>query len=128
MKTATSYQEVQTRSDEKKILAFDFLGYTVFVGTNAASNDTLVSSHKTEHPKCLWLHIIGRKGAHCVLCLCDKQGPIDMMVLRFAAHKALKFSGVKTGRVAFAPLDDVYKPEHSAEGIFRTWRVDHVEL
>lgn len=122
------YEEVQLRDEGKKILAFDFLGYTVFVGTNAVSNDSLVADHKKNHPRCIWLHVIGRKGCHSVLCIGDKEQPIDSIVMRFAAGKTLKFSGVKVGRVAFAPLIDVYKPEHSAVGIYRTWRTEHVEI
>lgn len=122
------YEEVQLRAAKKQILVFDFLGYSVFVGTNAHSNDTLVSDHKANHPKCLWLHVIGRKGCHAVLCSGERTGAIDAMVMRFAAHKTLKFSGVKNGRVAFAPLMDVYKPEQSSEGIYRTWRTESIEI
>lgn len=123
------YQEVQDREEEKRILVYDFLGYSVFVGCNAKANERLVADHKQNHPKCLWMHVVGRKGPHVILCL--GQSPvtnIDQIVMRYAAGRSLKFSGLKSGKVIYAPLEDVYKPEKSQEGIYRTWRTSTIEL
>jgi predicted ribosome quality control (RQC) complex YloA/Tae2 family protein len=124
-----SYQEVQDREEAKRILVYDFLGYSVFVGCNAKANERLVADHKLNHPKCLWMHVVGRKGPHVILCVGNVPvGNIDMIVLRYAASRSLKFSGLKFGKVTYAPLEDVYKPEKSQEGIYRTWRTNTIEL
>lgn len=123
------YQEVQDREEEKRILVYDFLGYSVFVGCNAKANERLVADHKGNHPQCIWMHVVGRKGPHVVVCLGHTPAPaIDMIVLRYAAGRALKFSGLKLGKVTYAPLEDVYKPEKSSPGIYRTWRTTTIEL
>lgn len=125
---AAADQEMEYKDDAKKILVFDFLGYSVFVGCNAQANDQLVNDHKKNHPKCLWMHVVGRKGAHIVLCRGDKDGEIQPIVMRYAAGRTLKFSGIEKGRVTYAPLEDVYKPDQASHGIFRTWRTTEIEL
>lgn len=125
---AVEKDEMEYRDDAKKILCFDFMGYSVFVGCNALANDTLVGDHKKNHPQCVWLHVAGRKGAHVVLCRGTKEGDIAAIVLRYAAGRALRFSGLKAGRVVHAPLEDVYKPDQSSRGIFRTWQTTEIEL
>lgn len=121
--------DIEPRDEAKRILIFDFLGYTIFVGTNAKANESLVSQHKADHPLCVWMHVIGRKGPHVIVC--KSHAPdvdIDAIVLRYASNRALKFAGLKTGRVLYAPLEDVYKPEQGSPGIYRTWRTSFVEL
>lgn len=119
------------QADRQRITVYDLEGYTIYVGRNALSNEALVSDHKKNHPKCLWLHAFGQKGPHVVLCLVnDMRGdlPVDPMVLRCAAAKALKFSNGVAKKVVYAPLEDVYKPEKGQQGIFRTWRTSLIEL
>lgn len=127
--TVFADKEMEMRDESKRVLVFDFLGYSIFVGQNAMANEALVSGHKCDHPNCLWMHVIGRKGP-CVV-VCKGHAPeveVDRIVLRYAASRALKLSGIKTGRVLVAPLCDVYKPEQALNGIFRTWRTEFVEL
>lgn len=122
-------EDIESRNAEKRILAFDILGYSIFVGCNAQSNELLVSDHKQNHPACLWMHVVGRRGPHVVLCLAKAPTvPVANVVMRYAASRALKFSGLKNGQVLYAPLEDVFKPERAREGIYRTWRTDCVEL
>jgi len=121
--------DVETQDEAKKILVYDFLGFSIFVGCNAKANEALVSDHKTNHPKCFWLHTMGRRGPSVVLCLGHAPDvPPEMIVMRYAASRALKLSGLKKGRVVYSPLDDVYKPEQGSPGIYRTWRTSFVEL
>lgn len=125
MKSDTEIEPIE----EKKIRVYDFLGYSIFAGCNARANEKLVSGHKALHPACLWLHVLGRKGPHVVVCLGTKQKITpDMVVLRYAASRALRLAGLKEGKVAIAPLEDVYKPEQGQDGIYRTWRTEQIEL
>lgn len=117
--------------DQKRVTVYDLQGYTIYVGRNALSNEALVADHKKNHPKCLWFHAFGQKGPHVVLCLRGSglgDGPVDPMVLRCAAAKAIKFSNGKATKVVYAPLEDVYKPEKGQQGIYRTWRTTLIEL
>lgn len=123
-----TYEPVQTRKEPKKLLCYDFRKHSVFVGLNALANETLISRHKVEHPRCIWMHVVGRKGPHVVLCLGDPERQPDLVVLRYAAGRALKFTGLSKGKVIYAPLEDVFKPEQSTEGIYRTWRTETIEI
>lgn len=112
--------------DDQNIISFDFMGYLIYVGRNAASNDTLVLEHKN-HPKCIWFHVVGGKGAHVVLCTKEKEEP-DMTVIRRAADLAYRFAKTDRKLVRYAHLEDVYKPENMRVGSWRTWRTTIIEL
>lgn len=118
--------------DAKLVTVYDIQGYSIYVGRNARSNEALVSEHKRDHPHCLWFHALGQKGPHVVLCVENvnkpQDAPVDPMVLRCAAAKALKFTNATTKKVVYAPLEDVYKPEKGQQGIYRTWRTTVIEL
>lgn len=117
--------------DQRKVTVYDLQGYTIYVGRNALSNEALVADHKRSHPKCLWFHAYGQKGPHVVLCVYGVNldgAPVDPMVVRCAASKAIKFSNGASKKVVFAPLEDVYKPEKGQQGIYRTWRTTLIEL
>ncbi len=125
MKTAP---EIETQEESKRIKVFDFMGFTIFAGQNAEANESLVTNHKRDHEACTWLHVSGRKGPSVILCLGTRGEEAPLIVLRYAAGRALKLAGLKNGQVVFAPLIDVYKPQHSSPGIFRTWRTGTIEL
>lgn len=121
----------ETLVDQRRVTVYDLQGYTIYVGRNALSNEALINDHKKSHPKCIWLHAFGQKGPHVVLCLDSSANsglPVDPMVLRCAASKALKFSNGQSKKVVYAPLEDVYKPQKGQPGIFRTWRTSTIEL
>jgi predicted ribosome quality control (RQC) complex YloA/Tae2 family protein len=117
--------------DEKRIKRFTFMSFKVLVGMNALSNEKLISEH--EHPRCLWFHAQGASGAHVILCLgnegfnSDLHG-VDNAARRYAASLAIKFSDRSSKKVSVAPLEDVYKPQHSRVGVFRTWRQEVIEI
>lgn len=118
--------------DTARIKKYTFRGFKVFVGLNALSNEKLVSEH--EHPRCLWFHAFGARGAHVVLCLGHEKGisadpaQVDQSAKRFSASMALKFSDRSSKQVSFAPIEDVYKPQGSKSGVFRTWRTERIEI
>lgn len=129
LQSSTDSDEVLV--DQRRVTVYDLQGYTIYVGRNALSNEALVADHKKSHPKCLWFHAFGQKGPHVVLCTFNNlRGdlPVDPMVLRCAASKALKFSNGVSKKVVYAPLEDVYKPEKGQQGIYRTWRTTLIEL
>lgn len=116
--------------DDRAILIYDYRGYTIFIGRNALSNENLVTNHG--HPACLWMHVQGSKGPHLILCTHARNGDRtqdgDLDAVRHAAKLALKYSRTESTRVAYAPLEDVYKPANSGPGIFRTWKTNFIEL
>lgn len=117
--------------NQKKVTVYDLPGYTIYVGRNALSNEALVADHKKSHPKCFWLHAFGQTGPHVILCIYHANSrniPVDPMVLRYAASKAIKFSCGISKKVIYAPLEDVYKPERGQSGIYRTWRTTTIDL
>lgn len=120
--------DIEMVDEAKRIKAFDFLGHTIFVGLNASANESLVVDHKRDHKSCIWLHVAGRKGPSVVLCLGAKQLEAPVIVLRYAAGRALRMAGLDKGQVLYAQLQDVYKPEKAQTGIWRTWRTSVVEL
>lgn len=118
--------EVSVEKDDHNIHEFNFMGYKIFVGRNALSNEMLISEHKKLHKKCIWLHAANSKGAHVVLCLNGKPGPLDDVVIRRAAGLASKFSHSKELKVNWSELQDVYKPMEEVIGYWKTWKNDNV--
>lgn len=119
--------------DNDRIKRYTFKGFRVFVGLNALSNEKLISKHLDEHPRCLWFHAHSASGAHVILCLgangiSADPSSIDMAAKRYAASLAIKFSDRSSKKVNHAPLEDVYKPDNSRVGVFRTWRADFIEI
>lgn len=102
-----------------------YLGYSIYIGGNAASNDKLVAQH--EHRNCIWMHATCAKGAHIILCWEGKEMP-PLEVMRRAAGLALKHSKAMSNEVSFAPLLDVFRPDKSKIGHFVTWRTQTIQL
>lgn len=118
--------DTTVEKDDKNIHEFNFMGYKIFVGRNALSNEKLVKDHKKVHKQCIWLHVANSKGAHVVLCVEGKAQELDPVVLRRAAGLASKFSHTKESKVNWAELQDVYKPMEGVIGYFKTWKTDRV--
>lgn len=112
--------------DDHNIHEFNFMGYKIFVGRNALSNESLVAEHKKLHKRCIWLHAANSKGAHVILCLNSKAEPLDDVVLRRAAGLASKFSRTKELKVNWSELQDVYKPIEGVIGYWKTWKNDRI--
>jgi len=108
--------------DDHNIHEFNFMGYKIFVGRNALSNETLVSEHKKLHKKCIWLHASGTKGAHVVLCIHNHDKVMDDIILRRAAGLAARFSHDRNCNVVYAELQDVFKPIEGVIGVWKTWK------
>jgi predicted ribosome quality control (RQC) complex YloA/Tae2 family protein len=112
--------------DNQKIKRYTFMGFHVYVGMNALSNEKLITEH--EHKGCLWLHAFGASGAHVILCANGTGDVFDLPSKRYAASLALKFSDRSSKTISVAPLEDVYKPQHSRVGVFRTWRQETISI
>lgn len=129
--TVNPIEKANTRfpaKDDRNILIFDFLGYTVFVGRNALSNENLVQTHS--HMDCVWMHASGGKGAHVILCTSGADGSQDVYVkaLKYAGSLAIRFSKTSSKKVTYALLADVFKPQNGGPGIFRTWKTQYLEM
>lgn len=110
--------------DNHKIKRYTFMKFHVYVGMNALSNEKLITGH--EHKGCLWLHAFGASGAHVILCANGSSNLFDIPSRRYAASLALKFSDRSSKIISVAPLEDVYKPQNSRAGVFRTWRSETI--
>lgn len=115
------------RRNDRDIGIKDFMGFSIFYGKNAFSNETLIHDHKEKHENCIWLHAADAIGAHVVLCLRNKK-EAESTALRQAALIALQYSKSSLKTVSYAPLKDVYKPDGSRPGVFRTWRTETLEV
>lgn len=114
--------------DDKKINVHNFLGYKIFVGRNALSNEKLISEHKIQHKKCVWMHAHGVKGAHVIICLNGKEGKVDEIVFRRAMDLALWFSVKRENnkKVIWSELQDVFKPVEGVLGVWKTYKQNNV--
>lgn len=112
--------------DNSRIRHYNFMGFRIYVGMNALSNEKLVTDHS--HKNCLWLHALGASGAHVVVCVNGSNDKFDVSTRRYAASLALKFSDRSSKVVSVAPLEDVYKPKNSHAGVFRTWRTETITI
>lgn len=120
--------DIERQDEARRIKVYDFMGHSIFVGCNARANESLVQNHKRDHKACLWFHASEKSGPSVILCLGPKQLTPDMLVVRYAAARALRMSGLTKGQVLYAPLENVYKPEKSKDGLFRTFRTNVIEL
>jgi len=114
--------------DDRRIQVLDFLGYKIYVGRNALSNDRLVTEHKVLHKKCIWVHVFQAKGSHVIICRDDVEGPVNETVFRRAMDLALWFSAEreKNKKIIWAELQDVFKPIEGVSGAWKTYKKDHV--
>lgn len=113
--------------DNQHVKRYTFMGFHVFVGMNALSNEKLITEH--EHKGCLWFHALGASGAHVILCSSSGDGSnFHISSKRYAASLALKFSDRSSKIISVAPLEDVYKPQSSRAGVFRTWRQETITI
>lgn len=115
--------------DNKRIIRFHQQGYTIEIGLNALSNDSMVQTHVAtpDHSECLWMHADGARGSHVILCVSGKPAPADE-IIKFAAGKALKFSKSECSSVRYAHVSDLFKPDKAGPGVWKTRRYLQIDL
>ena len=111
--------------DDHRILNFQHAGYLVILGKNSFSNERLIADHA--HKECLWLHAMAARGSHVILCIHDRPEPAEE-VIQYAAKLALEHSHSQARTVSISLLRDVFKPEGSGIGIWKTSRSMSVEV
>lgn len=97
----------------------------IILGKNSFSNEKIINDH--EHRECLWLHAMAARGSHVILCLYNRPEPPEE-VLQYAARKALEHSHSQARTVSVSLLRDVFKPEGSGIGIFKTSKSISIEV
>ena len=111
--------------DDDRVLTLQHRGFIIYIGGNAMSNERLINEHP--HKTCLWFHAWGAKGAHVILC--DNQVmAFDDEAILFAADVALRHSRSSLRAVNYAKVGELYKPENSQPGIFRSHRSETLEV
>lgn len=127
--TLESLRNADPRKDDQNILTFQTSGFLILLGRNAFSNERLIADHP--HKYCLWLHAMAARGSHVVLCIHKNgEGQTDPTedVIQYAARIALENSHSQARTVSIALLSDVYKPEGSGIGVWKTSRRTCVEV
>lgn len=92
------------------------VGVRIRVGRSGADNDALTFRHARGRD--VWLHVVGRPGAHVVVPL-DRGGHPDPATLEVAAQLALAHSGFSEGddgEVAWTRVKYVRKPRNAPPG------------
>lgn len=111
--------------DDHRILNFQHKGYLIILGKNSFSNERIVLDHA--HRECLWMHAMAARGSHVILCIHDRTEP-DEEILQFAARIALEHSHSQARTVSVSLLRDVFKPEGSGTGIWKTTKSVSIEV
>lgn len=115
----------QPSKDDRRILNFQFKGYLVILGKNSFSNERIIADHA--HRECLWLHAMAARGSHVILCLHERPEPGED-VIQYAAALALEHSHSQARTVSVSLLRDVFKPDDSGVGIWKTSKSMSVEV
>jgi predicted ribosome quality control (RQC) complex YloA/Tae2 family protein len=121
---ATLKDDTPTK-DDRRILNFQHQGYMIILGKNSFSNERVVGEHP--HRECLWLHAMAARGSHVILCVHERPDPPEE-VITYAAKLALEHSHSQARTVSVSLLRDVFKPEGSGIGIWKTSRSMSVEV
>lgn len=120
-----SLHDERPSKDDRRILNFQHEGYIVTLGKNSFSNERIIADHP--HRECLWFHAMAARGSHVILCIHLRPEPTEE-VIQYAARLALEHSHSQARTVSIALLKDVFKPEGSGIGIFKTSRSMSVEV
>lgn len=114
-----------SKNDEPIVLSHD--GCIIYIGQNALSNERIIATHA--HKECLAIHAWGAKGSWVVLCHGVSNTPFTDDRIRFAAETAIKHTPTAEIRsVIFSRVSDLYKPEGSRDGVFRSNRQERIDL
>ena len=106
-------------SDNEEQLPFytlEVMGYPVWIGKNAKSNDTLVQK---AHKEDIWMHARGVPGSHLVIRMGNDKGmPSKKVLLEAASYAAFnsKAKGSKLAPVIITKKKYVRKPKGSSPG------------
>lgn len=115
-----------TGKDDDRIIVLQKDGAVLYIGANALSNEKIIATHP--HKDCLGLHAWGAKGSWVVLCHSDANVEFTDHLVQFAAETALKHSRSELRTVLYARILDLFKPENSTAGVWRSLRQEKIEL
>lgn len=102
----------------ERIVSFKANGFDVYLGLDAASNESLVLHHRRKHPDCLWFHAVGGVGPHLVMCVDGVEPDEESInaVVFMAAERSHSKSNLPVTLVRMARLKNVSKPLSGREG------------
>ncbi len=112
--------------DENRVIIREYEGYLIYVGQNALSNEKIVSEHP--HRECCWLHALGSRGGHVILCHAEIHENFSDEAIKKAAELALKFSRSQGRSVMFSRLENVVKPPKGGVGVFHPRKTTQLDL
>jgi predicted ribosome quality control (RQC) complex YloA/Tae2 family protein len=112
--------------DDNRVIIREFEGYMIHIGLNALSNERIVSHHP--HEECLWVHALGSRGSHVVVCHSGLHASFPDEVVRLAATLALKYSRSKGKSVNCSRLNNVIKPSGAGVGVFHPTKTVQIDL
>lgn len=114
-----SILEQNTRTKEEPSNAFyvkEYMGFTIWIGKNARSNDILVQkSHKED----IWLHARGVSGSHVLIRMNNSKNQPELIIIEeiasFAAYQS-KAKGSQLVPVIYTKRKFIRKPKGAAPG------------
>lgn len=112
--------------DDKRLMTMEFRGYMIYVGKNAITNESIVREHA--HRDCLWLHAMGARGSHVVLCHGGKIAEFTDESIRRAGQIALRYSRSMARSVIFTRLTNVTKLPNASPGVFMPTQQVQIEI
>lgn len=108
------------------MIAREFNGYMIYIGQNALSNEKIITEHP--HESCVWLHALGSRGSHVILCHAGIHDTFTDEAIRFAGELALRFSRSKAKAIMYARIDTVCKPPGAGVGVFHPRKITQLDL
>ncbi len=109
-------QESIPSKDDNRLNVMEFQGLMIYIGKNALTNEKIVQEHP--HRECLWLHAVGAKGSHVILCCGGKRLEFTDEAIQHAGAMALRYSRSNARSVWLTRLENVVKPKNSSPGVF----------
>lgn len=119
-------QEALPGKDDGNIVVREFNGFMVYVGQNALTNEKIVRDH--QHRECCWLHALGSRGSHVILCHAGIHPTFTDEAIRFAAELAIRFSRSRGKSVMYSRLENVIKPPNGGVGVFRPLKIVQLDI
>lgn len=107
-------------------MTIEFNGFMIYIGKNALTNERVVQEHP--HRGCLWLHAMGAKGSHVVLCNGGKDLEFSDESIRRAGGLALRYSKSQSKMIIFTRLECIMKLPNASIGVFMPTQQVQIEI
>lgn len=119
-------QTARPGKDNNRLVIREFQGYMIYIGQNALTNERIVAEHP--HQSCVWIHALGARGSHVILCHAGMHQTFSDEAIRFAGELSLKFSRSQSRKIMYYRVDGVHKPQGAGVGVFHPEKIVELDL